>query len=167
LLPKLLKGGVLAFVCAGIVAAQTDSGNRTGPSNEDLISHLSLTETQVSCLETNKTAFRNAASSSLEQLRDLQRQLREAARAGEDTAGIQSQIDSLRTSIQSTQTTYISSARGCLTSAQQTKVSELVQAETLLHEVRQGIGLLLLQSTEEKTDGVFDGPRGGPGRGRR
>jgi hypothetical protein len=155
LLSKLLTGSVRAFFCAGIATAQTDLGSRTGPSNDDLIAYLSLTDTQVSCLDTNKTAFRNAVSSSLEQLRELQGQLREAARSGEETAGIQSQIDSLRASIQSTQTTYVSSAHACLTSAQQTQVGQLVQAETLPHEVRQGIGLLLLQSTEERTDNAF------------
>ena len=167
MLTKLFKVSLLTSICAGIVVAQTDSGGRSGPGNDDLIAHLNLTDTQVTCLDTNKTAFRSAVASSLEQLRDLQRQLREAAGAGQDTTSIQSQIDSLRASIQSTQTTYISSARGCLTSAQQTQINQLVQAETLLQEVRQGIGLLLLQSTEERPDGLFSGGRGGPGRGRR
>ncbi len=35
--PNLSRTSVLAFACAGITAAQTDSGPHTGPSNKDLI----------------------------------------------------------------------------------------------------------------------------------
>ena len=163
---KIVVFGLLALMCVTLVVAQSDETESDGPNYDELTTYLNLTETQVSCLETNRSSFRDAVATDVEQLRDLQRQLRQAIRNGEDTTSIQSEIDALQASIQSVRTTFIASAAGCLDGNQQAQISELVQAETLLNEVRQGIGLLLLQSTEERTHGSWGGfgPRRGRGR---
>lgn len=160
---RLVVCSFLVFVWSALLVAQPAERQRPEPNYDDLIAYLKLTDSQVACLEANKDAFRSAAAPSIEQLRDLQKQLRQVARQGTDTAAIASQIDSVRASIQGTRATYVTAAQNCVGGA--SAVSDLVAAEALMKEVRQAIGLLLLQPTEERPRGAWPG-RGWGRRGR-
>ena len=155
------------LISTTLLSAQFAGGERPQPNHDELIAFLGLSGTQVDCLQSNQDALREALSPTKEQLRGLQRQLRQAARNGEDTAAIQAEIDSVRAAAAATKTSFVSTAQSCLNSDQNGQLSDLVAAETLINEVRQGIGLSLLQSTEEgaapKAGGSKRGRRG-PGR---
>lgn len=156
---------VLTIACGALLVAQVGDSQRPEPNYEEAIAHLGLSDGQIDCLESNRSALRDALAPSIEQLRDLQRQLREAARNGEDTTGIQAQIESVRSGAKIVKTGFVTTAQSCLDAGQFALLNELVAAETLMNEVRQGVGLLLLESTEEKpqTDRPQD-PRGRRGR---
>ena len=87
-----------------------------------------------------------------------------------DTTAIQAQIDTERENAKATHASFVATAQGCVDAAQAAKIGELVAAEALMREVRQGVGLLLLTPTEGPGIGGFGGPgpgfggRGGPGR---
>lgn len=164
LVKKIATGGILVLVGGALLIAQIGDGQRPEPNYDEAIAHLSLNDSNLACLEANKDAFREAVGPSAEQLRDLQRQLRQAARNGEDTTAFQSEMDAVRSSIQSIRTTFVSSAQGCLDTNQQTQMNDLIAAETLLNEVRQSVGLLLMESTEERAGGAAGGFRGRRGR---
>jgi len=156
----------LTIACGGLLVAQVEDGQRPEPNYEEAIAHLGLSDSQVDCLESNQSALREALAPSIEQLRDLQRQLREAARNGEDTTGIKAEIESVRSGAKIVKTGFVTTAQSCLDSGQFALLNELVAAETLMNEVRQGAGLLLLEPTEEKPQ--TDRPQDARGRrGRR
>lgn len=134
--------------------AQTEPETDDSTRYDDIAAHLNLTEFQIMCLEANHDGFRDAASPNAEELRAAQRTLRTAARNGEDTTAIQAEVDVLVAQINSIRTTYVISGQSCLDSIQKTQLGELVAAETLMQEVRQGVGLLLLESTEERTSNI-------------
>lgn len=160
---------VLCLVTLANVAfllGQDAGTERPTPNIDEIVEFLALEPSQIDCLETNRAALADALSPTREQLRDLQAELRLTTRNGQDTTGIQAEIDSLKAAAESTKTTYTASAQACLTADQATAVGALVQAETLMNEVRQGKGLLLLEGTEEGV-GEGDRRRRGAPRGRR
>ena len=149
---------LLALTCSlllsgGVLFAQDNGTNDDSTRYDDVAAHLGLSDSQLACLDANKDAFREAAWPTAEELRAAQRALRSAALDGEDTTALQAEVDALAAQLASLRTTYVASAGGCLDSAQQTQLGDLIAAETLVQEVRQGIGLLLLESTEERTSG--------------
>ncbi|MEZ5364653.1 MAG: hypothetical protein R2748_20535 [Bryobacterales bacterium] len=162
---KLLTLTCAAMLAAGALLAQTEDMPDPSSRFDDIVAHLNLTDSQVTCLQDNVSALRDAAAPTVDELRTAQRALRDATRNGEDTSSQQAAVDALVAQLSSLRTTYIASAKGCLDSTQQAQLGELVAAETLMKEVREGIGLLLLESTEEHTGG-FGGGRPGPGGGR-
>lgn len=160
---KILTLTCAAMLAAGALLAQSDTTTDTSSSRfDDIVAHLNLTDSQLTCLQDNVTAMRDAAAPTVDELRTAQQALRTAARNGEDTTSQQAAVDALVAQLSSLRTTYIASAKGCLDSTQQSQLGELVAAETLMQEVREGIGLLLLESTEEHTGG-FGGGHGGGG----
>lgn len=158
---------LVAITCAALLSgvalfAQTETED---PSRfDDVAAHLGLTDSQLTCLEDNRDGFRTAASPIAEDLRAAQRALRTAARAGEDTAAAQAEVDALAAQLASLRTTYVGSAQGCLDSSQEALLGDLIAAETLMQEVRQGAGLLLLETTEGRTSGFGARPRSRGGR---
>lgn len=158
---------LVVLICGTFLFAQPVERQRSAPTPDALIAYLGLNETQVACLRTNMEGFRIAVSDPQKQLWELQKQLREAARSGEDTTAIRSQIDSVRSSIQSLRDQHVSTAQLCV--AGNPKLADLIAAEKLMNEVRQAIGLLLLQPTEIGGPGFGGnrprgprGPMGGP-----
>lgn len=153
-LKNFAVGSLLILVASPWLTAQTVDRERPAPSYDDLVAYLKLSDAQLACLKSNQEAFRNAASADMVKVRDLQKQLREAARSGADTTALRSQIDAVRASIQATRNSHVATAQACVGGA--AAVKELVAAEALMNEVRQAIGLLLIQPTE--SGGA--GPRG-------
>ena len=83
---------VLLLSSAALVAqTESDSTSRI----DDLVAHMNLTDGQVTCLQDNRAAFRDAASPIAEDLRTAQRSLRQATRNGEDTSAFQAEVDAL------------------------------------------------------------------------
>lgn len=138
---------VLAAATALVVVAQERTRQRPEPTFDELTAYLTLNEAQLGCLQDNKDGLHEALAPSMEQMRDLVRQAREARRNGGDTAALQTQIQDLRTSTGETRTSFVNSAQGCLNPDQVAAVGNLIAAEALMHEVRQGAGLLLLEPT--------------------
>jgi len=150
----------LLVLSAGLwLGAQTAENPRPEPNYADLIAYLKLTDAQVACLKSNQEAFHNAIASDVEKLRDLEKQLRDAVRSGGDTAALRAQMDAVRSSIQAKRSSHVSSAQACVGGAAALK--ELIAAESLMREVHQAIGLLLIQPTETRPVGPgFGGPMG-------
>jgi hypothetical protein len=163
---KIIIGALLATACSALLIAQFGGRQRGEPSNEEITAFLGLNETQIACLQANRDALKEAMTPHFETMRGLQVQLRQANRDGADTAAIQAQIDTERENAKATHASFVATAQGCVDSAQAAKIGELVAAEALLREVRQGAGLLLLTPTDMPG---FGGPgpgfggRGGPG----
>lgn len=168
---KIFLTGILALATAAMLPAQVDGdGERPEPNFDDVIAHLGLNESQVACLESNQDSFREAVAPLGEEGRDLRQQLRDATRAGEDTAAIQAQIDALKEQAAGVKASHVASAQGCLDASQSGALAELVAAETLANEIQQGKRLLLLEGTAERSEGVSQGrnrSRRGGGRGGR
>jgi hypothetical protein len=143
--------GFVVLVGGTLLVAQWGQRQRPQPNHDALVAYLGLNETQVSCLQTNRAGFRNAVSPLQQQLGDLMKQMRQAARDGADTSSIKSQIDLVHSSIQSLRSQYVSSAQACV--AGNPKLGNLIAAASLMNEVRQAMGLLLVE------------PTGGPGLG--
>ena len=158
---KLLTIASALLISASMLAAQSepDPASRF----DDLAAYMNLTDSQLTCLKDNRAAFRDAAAPLAEELRAAQRKLRLATRKGEDTAAAKAEVDALVEQLESLRTTYVSSAAGCLDGAQQAQLAELEAAETLMREVKQGLGLLILEPTEERTRGL-NARRRGPAR---
>ncbi len=156
---------VLVLATSTFAVAQIGDGERPEPTYDELVAHLGLSEAQLDQLDANKDDFLDAAAPLQQQIRDLKRQLRQAAQNGEDTTAIQGQIDAVKASIESTRATHVSIAQGILEPGQSAGLGELVAAETLMTEVRQGIGLLLMNATDERAQGGRRRGRGGPGGG--
>ncbi len=137
---------------------------------DDIVAHLGLSDSQVTCLESNKQSLRDATAPISEQIRPLQRDLRQAARNGDDTTAIQAEIDALRATAEGIKASHVVSAGSCIDAGQAPALAELVAAETLQREVRQGVGLLLIETSEDRTGHISDsarrGNRRGPQRGR-
>jgi predicted RNase H-like nuclease (RuvC/YqgF family) len=148
---KLVVRSVLPLFGGALLLAQADG--RPKPSSDELTAYLKLSSTQVACLESNRDKFRETIDPSMDQLRELTKQMRQEVRDGKDTAAIQKQIESLQASISKTRSSYVASAQACVGGA--AAVKELVAAETLMTEVRQAMGMLLLEPTDS----------GGGGRG--
>jgi hypothetical protein len=145
---------LLILVATLWLPAQTVDRERPESNYDELVAYLKLSDAQVACLKANQNAFRNAVSADMQKLQDLQKQLREASRSGADTAALRSQIEAVRASIQATRNSHVTTAQSCVGGA--AAVNDLVAAETLMNEVRQAIGLLLIQPTETG----LAGPRG-------
>lgn len=157
---KLIHSTLLAAALSAVALAQPGPGERPEPNLDAVITHLGLGDSQVACLEANHEAFRDAAAPFAEQLRELQRSLRQAARNEEDTTAIQAEINGVRSSIEAVKASHVATAQSCLDSSQSAALAELVAAETLQQEVRQSIGLLLVESTSERKGGpAAGGPR--------
>lgn len=152
-----------ALASTGLLVAQSDV-ERPAPNYDELMAHLNIDEAAIACLQANKEAFRETASPTAEQLRDLQRQLRQATRDGADTAAIEADIEAAKQTLAGLKSTAVAAAQGCVTDS--AALAELVAAETLMNEVRQAGSLLLLESTEERNPGpsVGRGRRPGPRR---
>lgn len=166
-----MKKIILSALCAlavSTVAFAQQARERPAPGYDDVIAHLGLSDSQIACLETNKDSAREAAAPFAEQLRDLTRTLRQAARNGEDVASIQSEIDAVRSSLQAVRSSHVTTAQSCLDVSQAAALGELIAAATLQQEVRQGASLLLIESGDgEGRSGGFSGRRnrrGGPRR---
>jgi septal ring factor EnvC (AmiA/AmiB activator) len=157
---KIIFGALLATFCSALLVAQFGGRMRGEPSNDEITAYLGLTETQIACLQANRDALKEALAPHFETMRSLQMQLRQANRDGADTTAIQAQIETERENAKATHSSFVATAQGCVGSAQAAKIAELVAAEALMREVRQGVGLLLLTPTD--TPG-FGGP--GPGFG--
>lgn len=159
---------IITLVSAGALSAQIER-QRPEPNYEELMAHLGIDEAGIACLQANKEAFRETASPTGQELRDLQRQLRQATRDGADTTAIQADIDAAKSTLAGLKTTAVAAAQGCV--ADSAALAELVAAETLMNEVRQAGSLLLLESTEERNPSPNAGRnrnlRGGPPQGRR
>lgn len=161
-LNKLAVVTVLALASGLWLAAQTADTQRREPSYDELVAYLKLSDAQLACLKSNQQAFRTAVSADMEKLRDLGKQLRDAVRAGADTAAIRSEMDKVRSSIQATRNSHVATAQACVGGAAALK--ELIAAESLMREVHQAIGLLLIQPTESHP---FGAGLPGPALGRR
>ncbi len=144
---------------------------RREPNYDEIVEHLGLSDSQVSCLRTNITAFREVAAPHFEELRALQRQLRQTSRDGGDTSEIQAQIDAARAAVAAIRNNHVVTANACIDPSQAAALAEVAAAETLQNEVRQAIGLFLFQPTEEnprqddanaRRPNNRRGPRGGP-----
>jgi hypothetical protein len=166
---KIIIGALLATACSALLVAQFGGRQRGEPSNDEITSFLALTESQTACLKANRDALKEAMAPHFETMRDLQMKLRQANRDGADTTAIQAQIETERENAKATHASFVASAQGCLDSAQTAKIGQLVAAEALMREVREGVGLLLLTPTEGPGIGGLGGPgqgfggRGGPG----
>ncbi len=158
---KIIHSTLLAVALSAVALAQPGPGERPEPNLDAVITHLGLGDSQVACLEANREAFRDAATPFAQQLRELQRSLRQAARNEEDTTAIQAEIDGVRSSIEAVKASHVATAQSCLDSSQSAALAELVAAETLQQEVRQSIGLLLVESTSEGKGAAAGGPRRG------
>ena len=162
---KIIFGALLATFCSALLVAQFGGRMRGEPSNDEITAYLGLTETQIACLQANRDALKEALAPHFETMRSLQMQLRQANRDGADTTAIQAQIDTERENAKATHASFVATAQGCVGSAQAAKIAELVAAEALMREVRQGVGLLLLAPAEGPGIGGFGGH--GPGFGGR
>lgn len=163
---KIIFGVLLATFCSALLAAQFGGRMRGEQSNDEITAFLGLTEAQITCLQSNRDALKEALGPHFETMRNLQMQLRQANRDGADTSAIQAQIDSERENAKATHASFVATAQGCVGSAQAAKIAELVAAEALMREVRQGVGLLLLTPTDTPGFGGFGpgfGGHGGPG----
>lgn len=147
---------VLTLLSSGALLAQTERPER---NYDELMAHLNLDDAGLACLQANKVSFRETASPTAQELRDLQRQLRQATRDGADTTALQADIDAAKATLAGMKATAIVAAQGCVSDS--AALAELVAAETLMREVRQAGSLLLIESTEERT------PRVNPGRRQR
>ena len=138
---------------------------------DDIVVHLGLSDSQITCLESNRQSLHDAVAPIGEQIRPLQRALRQAARGGADTSAIQAEIDALRATAEGVKASHVASAGSCIDASQAPALAELIAAETLQREVRQGVGLLLVEPSEERTGQITDaaprGKRRGPQRGER
>ncbi len=159
---KLAVVTALALSSGLWLAAQTADTQRRGPSYDDLVAYLKLTDAQLACLKSNQEAFRNAVSPDLEKLRDLGKQLRDAVRSGADTTALRSQIEAVQAGIQNTRKSHVATAQACVGGAAALK--ELIAAESLMREVHQAIGLLLIQPTDLPAPGPGGFGPGGHGR---
>ncbi|MBI1354719.1 MAG: hypothetical protein GC160_10255 [Acidobacteria bacterium] len=165
---KIIICTVFALASSALLPAQTP-GERPAPSYDELIAHLGLTDSQIACLEANKTAFRETAAPTVEELRSLQRQLRQATRDSADTSAIETDIAAAKATLEGAKTSAVAAAQSCLDASQASALAELVAAETLMREVREGQSLLLLESSGEGAlpIGGGRGGRRGPGPGAR
>jgi hypothetical protein len=159
------------FVCALclLVAnvsliAQAGDRERPEPTYDAVVEYLGITADQLECLDANRDNFLDAVEPSQQQLRDLKRQFRQAARDGADTTSIQSQIDAVEAVISGIRSDYTGSAQACI-GGQTAALAELIAAETLMVEVGQAARLMLLQPTSERPEGRRGGRRSrrGPG----
>lgn len=159
---KTILSTAAVLALSALAVAQVER-ERPEPNLDAVTAHLELTESQIACLETNRTSAREASEPYVEQLRELMRNLRQASRNGEDAASIQSEIAAVRSSLQGVRSSHVTTAQACLDASQAAALAELVAAATLQQEVRQGASLLLVEG-----EGGFGGPAGfsGPG-GRR
>ncbi len=144
---------------------------RPAPNYDEIVEHLGLSAGQVSCLEANTDAFREVASPHLEELRGLYREFRQTARDGGDTSEIQAEIEAARSAVAAIRSNHVVTASACIDPGQAAALAEVAAAETLQNEVRQAIGLLLFEATEEnprqddanaRRPNNRRGPRGGP-----
>lgn len=133
----------------GTMAMAQDTEEREGPNFDELAAFLNLSDSQLTCLEQNQEALRAAVGPSFEELRDLQRALRQARRNGEDTTALEGEIAAAREAISSTRSSFVVSAQACLTADQADELNELIAAETLMNEVRQAQRITLIEGTEE------------------
>jgi hypothetical protein len=163
----------MLFVCAifllvssSALMAQGEGAERPEPNLDAVVEHLGLTDVQLDCLDANRDDFHDAVEPSRQQLRDLKRQFRQTAQEGGDTTSIQSQIDAVKAVADGLRSDYVGSAQACI-GGQTAALNELIAAETLMMEVRQAAGLLLIESTNAGPvgRGRKDGRRGpsGPG----
>ncbi len=153
-----------ALASTGLLAAQTDV-ERPERNYDELMAHLNLDEAGIACLQANKEAFRESATPTVQELRDLQRQLRQATRDGSDTSAIEADIEAAKQTLAGLKSTAVAAAQGCVTDS--AALAELIAAETLMNEVRQAGSLLLLESTEERNPGPSVGRNRGRGPGPR
>ena len=163
---KTIIGVLLATLCSALLVAQFGGWQRGEPNNDEITAFLGLTDAQIACLQANRDALKQALAPHFETMRNLQMQLRQANRDGTGTTAIKAQIDTERENAKTTHASFVASAQGCLDSTQTAKIGQLVAAEALMREVRQGVGLLLLTPTEGPGMGGFGGPGpgfGGPG----
>ncbi len=161
---------VLALAMSTLLVAQNGPGDRPEPTRDELVAHLNLSAQQLADLDANKDDFLDAVAPLQQQLRDLKRQLRQASRDGADTTSLQGQIEAVKASVDGQRATFTKIAQGFGQGAeQQTRLGELVGAESLMTEVRQAMGLLLVTASGEGPGGPGNGPRrgrkgpGGPG----
>lgn len=155
---KLALIPTLAVTLSVAAFAQSDGRERPEPTFDAVTQFLALSDSQIVCLETNKSAAREAVAPSLDELHLLQIQLRQARRNGEDTTAIESQIETLKASIKGLRETYQTTAVGCLDANQSAALAELQTAAELQREVREGAALLLIDGGDRL---------GIPGRNRR
>ena len=123
-------------------------------------------DASVECLITNKDAMRDAGAADFENLRELQRTLRQTRRDGGDASAVETQIEGAKANLAVIKSQYSELAQACVDPG---AVQQLVAAEALQDEVRQAVALLAVESTREAPEG-FEGQRrsrrGGRGPGR-
>lgn len=163
---KIIIGALLATACSALLVAQFGGRQRGEPSNDEITAFLALTESQTACLQANRDALKEAMAPHFETMRDLQMKLRQANRDGADTTSLKTQIETERGNAKATHASFVATAQGCVDSTQAAKIAELVAAESLMREVRQGVGLLLLTPSDGPGIGGFGSHGPGPG-GRR
>ena len=158
---NLATYSLLILLCSTLLAAQPFDRQPPEPNYDQLIALFGEGNIDMDCLKANREAFQGNVSQHQEQLRDLQQQMREAIRNGGDTAAIHSQIESVRSLIADIRANHVAQAQACVSGP---ALANLVAAEKLMNEVRQAIGLMLIQPTET---GPRDGFELGMGRGPR
>lgn len=160
---RIVIAMALAFSLTTLASAQ-DPEERAARSPDELIAFLSLTDSNIACLDMNQDALREALKPSVEKLRELHRDLRQARRNEADTTTIEAAIAATQEEIASTRSSYSASAQACLTTEQRTALNQLIAAETLMNEVHQGLRYGLFVGTEEHGGGARTGAVGRRGR---
>jgi Spy/CpxP family protein refolding chaperone len=172
---KLLTLSIAVLLCSGVLLAQRGSFER-GPRMEgasataptDLIkTYLNLTDAQLQSLQTVQSAFRDAASPIMKQIREKSQAQREAMQQNNTAlvAQLQAEIDNLRKQEQSLRSQYKLQAQNVLTGDQKAKLAALQAALDLMPAAQQASMLNLIDSAQGAGPGFGGGFRGGRGPG--
>ncbi|MCU1235856.1 MAG: hypothetical protein JWP63_3823 [Candidatus Solibacter sp.] len=130
------------------------------PSATELKSYLSLSDAQVTSLQTLQQNLHTSIAATMQQIQTKQRALDTQLAAGNTSAAIVGQelldIQGLRKSVTTAQTASQSQALNVLTADQKTKLKALTDASALRPQVQEGLALGLIVPPA-------DAQGGGPG----
>ena len=159
---RLIATIALAFTATAL-SAQTQPQT---PSTADIQKYLSLTDAQVQSLQQLRTQQRQANQSAFQEIQQKEQNLKTQLASGTADAASLGQIlldiQSLRKSIQSSETTYNTQALAVLNADQKTKLAALQAAEALRPQIMQATMLNLLTPPANAGGGPGMGPMGGP-----
>lgn len=138
-----MKCLTLMIGAAGLVATLSAQ-----PSTSDVQTYLSLTDAQVQSLQQLRTQQRQALQSTFQQIRQKQQDLQNQLSSGSTDAAALGQllvdIQTLKKSISTAQSSYNTQALAVLTADQKTKLQTLQSAAALRPQISEATALGLL-----------------------
>jgi flagellar basal body-associated protein FliL len=169
---RITKIGLSVILVAAPILAQPGPRRAQGAGAEvdALKTYLNLTDQQVQSLRDLQRSFMESNRTTLQQIAEKQRAVREEMQRPQPSAGVVGQLmvdsHSLRQQISTRRTELRTQARNLLNEEQKQKLAGLEQAQSLLAAIGQAARLNLIEGPAGfRERGIGAGHRGGPGAG--